>query len=168
MSNETEKHESAGGHGGYEHQDLQVAGIFYFLLALIVVTVICLFGLRGLYAYLEHYEKSSQPAVNALVTNVPEDTRHIAPGYPQAAFPSPKLEEDERGQLNDIRLNEEKELNSYGWVDEKAGTLHIPIERAMDLVVQRGLAVRPQGGPSDKPAGNSQSKTQSAPQVEKK
>jgi len=169
MSNETEKHGNAGGHGSYEHQDLQVSGIFYFLLALIVVTAICLFGLRGLYAYLEHYEKSSQPAVNALVTNVPEDTRHIAPGYPQTAFPSPKLEEDERGQLNDIRTNEEKELNSYGWVDERAGTVHIPIERAMDLVVQRGLAVRPQGGPSDKPESNPQSsKTQSAPQVEKK
>ena len=169
MSKETTKNENAGGHGGYEHQDLQVSGIFYFLLALIVVTVICLFGLRGLYAYLEHYEKSSEPAVNALVTNVPEDTRHIAPGYPQTAFPSPKLEEDERDQLNGIRMNEETELNSYGWVDEKAGTVHIPIERAMDLVVQRGLAVRPQGAPSDKPENNPQSgKTQSAPKVETK
>ena len=144
MSNDSTKHGSSAGHGDYERQDLQPSGILYFLLTLGVVTVLCLFGLRGLYAYLDHREKNSQPPVSPLVTNVPEDTRHIAPGYPQSAFPSPKLEEDERGQLNDIRMNEEKTLYSYGWVDEKSGTVHIPIERAMDLIAQRGLPVRPQ------------------------
>jgi hypothetical protein len=134
---------------GYEHQDLQPSGIIYFLLTLIVVTVLCMFGLRGLYAYLDHRVKLSQPAVNPLVTNIPEDTRHIAPGYPQSAFPSPKLEEDERGQLNNIRMNEEKILYTYGWVDEKAGTVHIPIEHAMDLLVQRGLPVRPQSAATE-------------------
>ena len=134
---------------GYEHQDLKPPGILYFLLTLIVVTVLCMFGLKGLFNFLDHREKASQPAVNPLVTNVPEDTRHVAPGYPQSAFPSPKLEEDERGQLNGIRLAEEKTLYSFGWIDEKAGTVHIPIERAMDLLVQRGLPVSVQGSSSD-------------------
>jgi hypothetical protein len=147
MSDEI-KHENAAGHGGYERQDLQVSGILYFLLGLGVVTLLCILGLKGVFAFLEHREKALQPAVNPLVTNSPEDTRHIAPGYPQSAFPNPKLEEDERGQLNGIRMNEEKTLYSYGWVDEKAGTVHIPIERAMDLLVQRGLPVRPQGATS--------------------
>ena len=80
------------------------------------------------------------------MTNVPRDTRHVAPGYPQSAFPNPRLEEDERGQLNEIRTDEEKNLYSYGWVDEKAGTVRIPIERAMDLLVERGLPVRAQSG----------------------
>ncbi|MCU1302886.1 MAG: hypothetical protein JWQ87_3170 [Candidatus Sulfotelmatobacter sp.] len=160
MSNETSKHENVNGHGSYERQDLQVSGILYFLLALIVITVICLFGIRGFYAYLEHYAKGSQPAVNPLITNVPEDRRHVAPGYPQSAFPNPKLEEDERGQLNDIRMNEERELYSYGWVDEKAGTLHIPIERAMDLVAQRGLPVRPQGGAGEVSAATAERRPQ--------
>ena len=136
-------------HGDYERQDAAPSGILYFLLTLGVATILSLFGLRGLYAYLDHREKARQPAVNPLITNVPADTRHIAPGYPQTAFPSPKLEEDERGQLNGIRLNEEKTLYSYGWVDEKAGTIHIPIERAMDLIVERGLPVRPQSAASD-------------------
>lgn len=146
------KHENPAGHGSYEHQDLKATGIVYFLLTLVVVTALCLFGLRGLYAFLDRREKAAQPAVNPLVTNVPEDTRHIIPGYPQSFFPSPKLEENERGQLNGIRLEEEKTLYTYGWVDEKAGTVHIPIERAMDLLVQRGLPVRAQGSSSD--AGN--------------
>jgi hypothetical protein len=114
-----------------------------------VVTGLCLIGLKGLYKFLDSRERASQPAVNPLVTNVAEDTRHVAPGYPQTAFPSPKLEEDERGQLNGIRVEEEKTLYSYGWVDEKAGTVHIPIERAMDLLVQRGLPVRAQTAGSE-------------------
>jgi hypothetical protein len=148
--NDQTKHEN--GHGSFEHQDLQVSGILYFLLTIVVVTTLCLFGLRGVFAFLDHREKALQPAVNPLVTNVPTDTRHVAPGYPQAAFPNPKLEEDERGQLNGIRLEEEKTLYSYGWVDEKAGTLRIPIDRAMDLLVQRGLPVRAQNMASDTPS----------------
>jgi hypothetical protein len=144
MSDKT-KHENATGHGSYERQDLQASGILYFLLGLAVATLLCILGLKGLFAFLEHREKAVQPTVNPLVTNLPADTRHIAPGYPQGVFPNPKLEEDERGQLNNIRIKEEKVLYSYGWVDEKAGTVHIPIERAMDLLVQRGLPVRVQG-----------------------
>jgi hypothetical protein len=136
-------------HGSFEHQDLQVSGILYFLLSLVVGTAICLLGIRGVYALLDHREKALQPPVNPLVTNVPTDTRHIAPEYPQSAFPNPRLEVDERGQLNGIILEEENALYSYGWVDEKAGTVRIPIDRAMDLLVQRGLPVHPQGTVGD-------------------
>jgi hypothetical protein len=58
-------------------------------------------------------------------------------------FPLPRLEENERTELGDFRTGEEERLNSYGFVEEKAGTVHIPIERAMELVVQR-LPVRSQ------------------------
>lgn len=142
----TPKHGDANGHGSYERQDLQVPGILYFLLALIVVTALCMFGLRGVYAFLERRQKALETPVNPLVNDAREDTRHVAPGYPQSVFPNPTLEEDERGQLNDVRLKEERQLYTYGWVDEKAGMVHIPIERAMDLIVQRGLPVRAQGG----------------------
>ena len=62
--------------------------------------------------------------------------------YPESAFPSPRLEEDERGQLNGIRLKEEQTLSTYDYIDKNAGTVRIPIDRAMDLIVQRGLPVR--------------------------
>ena len=143
------KHETPAGHGGYERQDLQTSSILYFLLTILVGTAICMGVLRGIFVYLDHREKASQPPVNPLITNVPSDTRHIAPGYPQSAFPNPKLEEDERGQLNGIIINEDNELYSYGWVDEKAGTVHIPIDRAMELLVERGLPVRPQAAAGD-------------------
>jgi hypothetical protein len=142
--NETSKHGNSQERESYEHQDLRAAGIFYFLLTLVVVTVLCMFGLKGFYNLLDRRERATQSEVNPLVKNVPEDTRHISRGYPQTAFPSPRLEEDERGQLDGIRLQQDDELYSYGWVDEKAGAVHIPIERAMDLLAQRGLPVRSQ------------------------
>jgi hypothetical protein len=144
MNNDT-KPENSTGHGNYERQDLQASGILYFLLSLVVVTVLCMFGLKGFYVYLDHREKAGQSAVNPLVTNIPVDTQHVGPGYPQTVFPSPKLEEDERGQLSGFLTSEENTLYTYGWVDEKAGKIHIPIERAMDLLVQRGLPLRAQG-----------------------
>jgi|SRR5271165_3804438 len=144
MSDES-KHEIANGNAGFERQDLQASGVIYFLLGLLVAILLCIVGLKGLFVVLDRREKALQPAVNPLVTNVPTDTRHITPGYPQSAFPNPKLEEDERGQLNGIRLQEEETLYSYGWIDEKAGTVRIPIDRAIELIVQRGLPMRPQG-----------------------
>jgi len=162
------KHENASGHGGYEHEDLQASSILYFLLAILVGAVIALIGLKGLFLVLDHREKLSQPPVNPLATNVPTDTLHVAPGYPQSVFPNPKLEEDERGQLNRIILDEDKTLYSYGWVDEKAGTVRIPIARAMELIAQRGLPVRPQGASTDAADAARASKVEISKKGEKK
>jgi|SRR5271166_6594040 len=149
MSDET-KHETTTGHGSYEHQDLQASGVLYFYLGLAVAVLLCILGLRGLFAFLDRREKALEPPVNPLVSNVPADTRHLPMDYKDYLknFPNPRLEIDERNQLDDERLREDKSLYSYGWVDEKAGIVRIPIERAMELLAQQGLAVRPQGAPS--------------------
>jgi hypothetical protein len=36
-------------------------------------------------------------------------------------------------------------LHGYGWVNEAGGVVHIPIERAMELTLQRGLPTRAEG-----------------------
>src|SRR6266851_2237852 len=140
------EHESAPSHGGYERQDIGARGIFYFLAGLLAATLVIAFLLSGLYRILDQRFRTHQPPVNPLAANVPQDTRKVPPQYPETAFPDPRLETDERTQLNSIRIAEERKLNSYGWVDEKAGTVHIPIERAMELLAQRGLPLRPQSG----------------------
>jgi hypothetical protein len=35
-----------------------------------------------------------------------------------------------------------EKLNSYGWVDEDNGIVHIPIDHAKKLILERGLPVR--------------------------
>lgn len=34
---------------------------------------------------------------------------------------------------------EDNALHSYGWVDKPAGIVHIPVERAKDLILQQGM-----------------------------
>jgi len=140
------KHESTPSHGSYERQDISARGIFYFFAGLLAATLVISFLLLGLYKILDQRFETHQPPVNPLAVNVPQDTRKVPPQYPETAFPDPRLETDERTQLNSIRIAEEQKLNSYGWVDEKAGTVHIPIERAMELLAQRGLPLRPPSG----------------------
>jgi len=144
MSNDI-KDANKTGHGDYERRDIGVGGVLYFLAGLAVAGLLVHFIVSGLYSYLERRSNVEQPSVSPLVQNAPTDTRHIPRDYPQTGFPSPRLEEDERGQLNSIRLEEENTLNSYGWVDQKAGVVRIPIDRAMDLIAEHGLPVRSQG-----------------------
>jgi hypothetical protein len=55
--------------------------------------------------------------------------------------PRPRLQtmETQSQDLVSNRATEEQLLNSYGWVDQSAGIVRIPIRRAMDLAVERGL-----------------------------
>jgi len=147
MTDET-NHGNVSGHSGYERQDLRPKGILYFLLALGAAIVLSLAGLRGVFTYLDHREKADQPQVSPLITSVPEDTRHIPREYPRSAFPDPRLENSEGEELDQDLIHEQQTLYSYGWVDEKTGTVHIPIDRAMELIVERGLPVRPQAAAS--------------------
>jgi hypothetical protein len=41
-----------------------------------------------------------------------------------------------RAYLADLREKHSKQAASYGWVDQKAGVVQLPIERAMELIVQ--------------------------------
>jgi len=57
--------------------------------------------------------------------------------------PNPRLQSDPFAELDLLRATQDAQLNSYGWVDESAGLAHIPIERAMDLLVANGLPATP-------------------------
>lgn len=40
-------------------------------------------------------------------------------------------------ELQQLRAREDERLDSYGWVSRQEGIVHIPIERAMEWVVER-------------------------------
>lgn len=41
-----------------------------------------------------------------------------------------------RAALADLQKEQNAKAHSYGWVDQKAGVVHLPIERAMELTAQ--------------------------------
>jgi hypothetical protein len=135
----------------FEREDLAAKPILLFLGALVLICVLVALVLRGLYSYLDAYDNRHQLPQNPLVQPSAASTRDVAPGD-ITKFPEPRLESSERQEINNFRMQEEKTLNSYGWVDQSAGVVHIPIDRAMQLLAQRGLPTRPQAGtvpPSD-------------------
>jgi hypothetical protein len=98
-------------------------------------------------------QRARQPQLSPLVQQTESDTRIVSPTE-ITKFPEPRLERNERIEINDFRLKEEQTLNSYGWADEKAGVVHIPIERAMQMVAERGLPITPKAGEAPPSAGN--------------
>ena len=53
--------------------------------------------------------------------------------------PAPRLQERPENELLTFRLQEQDVLTSYGWVSESAGVARIPIERAIEILAERGL-----------------------------
>jgi hypothetical protein len=143
MNNEDLKHVHA--EEGYERQDMTARSVFAFLISLFVGGVIVYFIVWGLYHFMDARQRARQRQQSPLVKQVETDTRIVSPDEIKK-FPEPRLERNERIEINDFRLKEEQTLNSYGWVDQKAGVVRVPIERAMQLVAERGLPTTPKAG----------------------
>jgi hypothetical protein len=70
------------------------------------------------------------------------------------ARPAQPLQVDEPADLARLRVRERQQLHSYGIVDRNAGVVHIPIEAAMQRVLERGLPQRsntPRGAGAGQP-----------------
>jgi hypothetical protein len=148
MSDEMMNHGHSGHETEYEREDLSTRGIFAFMIGLVVSGAVIYFIIVGMYSFLDKYERSQMSTASPLITSTGSVSRVVTQEDMDKTFKdngAPMLETNERGQFRDFLMNQENQLNSYGWVDEKAGVAHIPIERAMELTVQRGLPVCPQG-----------------------
>lgn len=69
-----------------------------------------------------------------------------APPHPMSGFrqsaPGPELQALPREDYAEYAARERAEISSYGWIDAKQGVVRVPIERAMELVLERGLPAR--------------------------
>jgi hypothetical protein len=149
MSSEEMNHGHSGQEPEYEHEDLGTRAVFAFMIGLAIFGLAVYFIIVGMYRFLDHYERSQMATASPLVTSKGAMSRVVTQADMDRDFKdngAPMLEINERGQFRDFLVNQENQLNSYGWVDEKAGVAHIPIERAMELTAQRGLPVYSQAG----------------------
>ena len=156
MSDEIVKHGHAGHNAEFEHEDLGSRGVFIFLIALAVSVVVIYFMIVGMYRFLDHYERSQMATASPLVTSKGTISRIVTQEDMEKDFKgngAPMLETNERLQMRDFLMEQENQLNSYGWVDEKAGVAHIPIDRAMAMMVERGVPVYKQGTEAKADAG---------------
>ena len=57
--------------------------------------------------------------------------------------PLPRLQVYPVRHWKDFQTAERERLETYGWMDKSTGAVHIPIERAMDLIAERGIGPLP-------------------------
>lgn len=80
-----------------------------------------------------------------------DDTRAAAPQpLPEANIqpppPEPRLQTSPEEDLRMMRAQEDSLLGQPGWVDQRQGTVRIPIEVAMEVIAGRGLGADVVGG----------------------
>ena len=139
---------------GYEVTDANTGGIIVFLVGLFlsvgVFFVFC-FGMGKVIN--SGLDKADGPVSKWKAKDqiAPSKALHSNPALEQEQlaklsqeFPTPRLELDDGNQdLAELHERENLLLNYYSWVGKPGGAVRIPIERAMELIAQRGLPVAP-------------------------
>jgi len=113
----------------YEKSDANPRSLLGFGAVLLVTLVLTWSASRWVFDYFGRVQELGPPAT-------PFEQGRPVP-------PLPQLQVHPVQDLVEFRTGQEKALDSYGWVDRGHGTVHIPIERAMDLLMERGLPTRP-------------------------
>jgi len=122
---------------GHEHTDANVWMIVQFAIWLVisalVVHVLMWFMFR---VFVTQREAVSTPEFP------------LAVGQEHRLPAGPRLQRFPANEIYQFRTGENDQLNSYGWIDRNAGTVHIPITDAMRLTLERGLPTRTQAAPA--------------------
>jgi hypothetical protein len=128
----------------HEQVDINIGALVWSMVIMfgtVIGTAVLMYGL--FWGVLEPQAAARDPKLSPLAmpsTAMPPTTT-ASPFFGGA--PEPKLMTDEAKRLSEVRTSEQSLLHAYGWTDEKAGVAHIPIDEAKKLMVERGLAVRP-------------------------
>ncbi len=119
---------------GHETSDANFKTVLVTGIALLGIMVLGLLLSWGVYAFFK--ERTAAPGFHA-ETMTTIDVRKLPPG--------PNLQTDPHAELVALRRAEDSVLFSYGWVNKDSGIVRIPIERAMELLVKKGVAYRREG-----------------------
>jgi hypothetical protein len=116
---------------GFEAKDASARGVAMAGIGLMILLLFSLAVVAALFATFRQRQVSA-----------------FGPGpTPTAALPpAPRLQVNEPQDLQAVRATQESQLNTYGWVDKGGEIIHIPIDRAMQLIVEHGvptLAITP-------------------------
>lgn len=116
----------------YEHTDVAPGVAYNFSLWLAVAMLVSGAIVYGTFWFLEGRSVSIDEASRAYP---------LAVGQSQTP-PAPRLQTQPFKDVFELKNAQRGVLHGYGWVDKANGVVHIPIERAMELTLQRGLPVR--------------------------
>jgi hypothetical protein len=115
---------------GYEQRDVNVKGLLQFAFWMAIVLIVTLFAMKWTLDYFSKIEPLGAPAsplVSATQRELPAN---------------PRLQVYPHSDLENYCSAQEQQVNSYAWIDQQSGIVRIPIDRAMDLALEKGLPAR--------------------------
>lgn len=119
----------------YEHTDIDPS-IGYKFGAWLIVSMIVSVGIVYGVFYLFDGRRIANDAAR--------QTFPLAVGQVKEA-PGPQLQTQPFKDVYLLEQDAENRLRTYGWTDETNGIVHIPIDRAIELMLQRGIPARAGG-----------------------
>jgi len=116
-------HQTNGNGVGHETKEVSVPFVFASLTALIIGAFLSALLAVGIFQFFKSTYRPDQAA---------KESTTVIP-------PQPRIEEHPAEQLQGIRAREDHVLSSYAVIDQKQGVVRVPIDRAIDMLVQKGL-----------------------------
>ena len=130
-----------GSSPGYEKHDVDARKVTVY--GLLLILVIIGVGLAVTIAVFQYLGKPQPGDSGSPLLQIPQ------------TLPEPRLQMNPVRDYQEFRAAEEAYLNSYGWIDRLNGVVRIPADRALELVLQRGLPQRPDAAGAAAPAAAS-------------
>lgn len=155
---------------GHEEADLSVRMIAGFLITLAICGLAAFLIVFAFYRFLQHLDQESQPRATVVEQQLRDEREKFQPmsnktplpagqeasvkplpdyygrgkieQHLERTFPGPRLQYDDVYDMNLFRTSEDQWLDSAG--KNADGSVHIPIDQAMNLIVQRGLPSVPE------------------------
>lgn len=116
----------------HETSDINIRAIIWFIVILTAIVLSMNVSMWAMFRVLQHFERKFDPAITPLARPAGENP------------PEPRLQTTPWTDLRTFRADQEHHLNGYGWVDEKLGVARIPIAKAKEMLLQKGIPVRPE------------------------
>ncbi len=112
----------------YEHGDADIFTVSKYGIALVFGVLIAASAMWGLFDYFNSHVSSEDVVVpQAILSERPQEP------------PAPRLQQWPKVEMKNLLESENRQLSSYGWVDQKNQIARIPIEDAITAVASGGL-----------------------------
>ena len=113
----------------YETRDVKVRPLAVFIVGLTVLLIVSYLIVLGVFRLFSAQKTAEDAKADPVAVQ-----RAAQP--PEQRLPAePRIQADPSADLQSLRRAEDALLHTYGWIDREAGSVHIPIDQAMKLVV---------------------------------
>src|SRR3954467_693362 len=121
-----------------DDSEIDLKTIVRFAVGLVAVTLLALGVMWWMSVSFKKQEEAKDPAPPPLAKDPP-------PAPPAQARldpipPGPRLQPSPPRDMDELRAQDKDALTTYGWVDPASGVVRIPVERAIEILAEKGRA----------------------------